>query len=267
MDNNLVVSPIIEELKEEVEKLRVELSMILLEHDELKYVICKEIETAYMILLGALEYEVFDCENRLARLKRKLAILQAKKNRQEKIDEEELKKIEFALDLEFEEFMKQLKDLWSKIDKAIDRTKLDVLSKEEAKEIKKLYRSIVKKLHPDMNPNLSDEQIKLFHKAVEAYENGDIKTLRMINDMCYDFDLSGEDALNKLLEEKERLKDLINTVLIRIEEIKQDFPYVVKDIIEDEEKLEKRRNELKEVIIRYQKYIMYYEEKIRNIME
>jgi hypothetical protein len=41
-------------LKAEVEKLRVEISMLLLERDELRFVICKNIETAYMLALGSL---------------------------------------------------------------------------------------------------------------------------------------------------------------------------------------------------------------------
>ena len=45
---NVIVFPDFEKLKSEVEKMRTELSMLLLERDELQFVICKNIETEYM---------------------------------------------------------------------------------------------------------------------------------------------------------------------------------------------------------------------------
>ena len=42
---------------------------------------------------------------------------------------------------------------------------------------KELYRKIVKKLHPDMNPNATEHDLELFHRAAKAYEEGDIMTL------------------------------------------------------------------------------------------
>lgn len=72
-------------LKAEVEKLRTELSMLLLEQDELVYVECKNIEMAYMLSLGNLEYQVYELHCAVLRLKRKTELIQAKKNRQEKV--------------------------------------------------------------------------------------------------------------------------------------------------------------------------------------
>ena len=59
-------------LKAEVEKLRVEISMLLLERDELRFVICKNIETAYMLALGSLEYKAFELNCDVLRIKRKI---------------------------------------------------------------------------------------------------------------------------------------------------------------------------------------------------
>lgn len=59
-------------LKAEVEKLRVEISMLLLERDELRFVICKNIETAYMLALGSLEYKAFELNCNVLRIKRKI---------------------------------------------------------------------------------------------------------------------------------------------------------------------------------------------------
>lgn len=44
---NVIIFPDFEKLKNEVEKMRTELSMLLLERDELQFVICKNIETEY----------------------------------------------------------------------------------------------------------------------------------------------------------------------------------------------------------------------------
>ena len=51
-NKGIILFPEFEKIKEEVEKIRVELSMLLLERDELKFVICKNIETEYMLSLG-----------------------------------------------------------------------------------------------------------------------------------------------------------------------------------------------------------------------
>jgi len=98
----------------------------------------------YMLELGKLEYKVFEAQCVFLRLKRKVELIQAKKNRQEKIV---LKQIEDVLDAEFAEFQKKLDEQINKINAAIERSRFDVLSDEEARELKKLYRRIIKALH------------------------------------------------------------------------------------------------------------------------
>ena len=61
----IIIFPEIENLQKEIERLRTELSMLLLERDELKYVQCKNIETAYMLALGSLEYKAYERINQL----------------------------------------------------------------------------------------------------------------------------------------------------------------------------------------------------------
>jgi len=144
MADNILLFPDFQKLKEEVEKLRIELSMLVLERDELRLVECKNIEMIYMLELGKLEYKVFEAQCVFLRLKRKVELIQAKKNRQEKIV---LKQIEDVLDAEFAEFQKKLDEQINKINAAIERSRFDVLSDEEARELKKLYRRIIKALH------------------------------------------------------------------------------------------------------------------------
>ncbi|NLK70995.1 MAG: hypothetical protein GX286_06110, partial [Clostridiales bacterium] len=103
--SNVIIFPDLEELKKEVEKMRIELSMLLLERDELQFVICKNIETEYMLKLGSIEYKAYEAQCAALRLKRKIELIQAKKNRQEKII---ISAIEETLDSEFAEYKKQL---------------------------------------------------------------------------------------------------------------------------------------------------------------
>ena len=84
-DSVIMLSQDFERLKSEVEKLRTELSMLVLERDELLLVECKNIETAYMLSIGALEYKAYEIECAVLRMKRKAELIQAKKNRQEKV--------------------------------------------------------------------------------------------------------------------------------------------------------------------------------------
>ena len=81
----VIVFPGVENLKKEVEKMRTELSMLLLERDELLLVICPNIETDYMLKLGSIEYKAYEAMCAMLRLKRKIELLQAKRNRQENI--------------------------------------------------------------------------------------------------------------------------------------------------------------------------------------
>lgn len=91
----IILHPDIENLKADVDRLRVELSMLVLEHDELLYQEGRNIEMEYMLSVGALEYKAYEIECTILRLKRKTELIQAKKNRQEKIN---LANIEETLD-------------------------------------------------------------------------------------------------------------------------------------------------------------------------
>lgn len=74
---NVIVFPDFEKLKSEVEKMRTELSMLLLERDELQFVICKNIETEYMLKLGSIEYKAYEAQCAALRLKRKIELIRS----------------------------------------------------------------------------------------------------------------------------------------------------------------------------------------------
>ena len=261
----MIIFPEFAALRDEVRKLRTVLSILVLERDELRYVECPNIETAYLMKLGALEYQAFEAKCAYLRLKRKVELLQAKRNRQEKPD---LKAIETQLDAEFADFREKLNEQIEKMNEAIRRNGLEVLSGDDTRELKRLYRRVVRALHPDLHPDISPEQLTLFHRAVEAYQNGDLATMRVIDAMASEPILpeSEDDAMTALIREHDRLKGLLDSVRQSIQDIKADYPYTLKAILLDEAKVQARKTELETLLAQLRELCAYYQERIRELL-
>ena len=266
----IIPFPDFQKFKEEIEKLRTELSMLVLERDELRFVICKNIEMEYiemeyMLKIGGLEYQAYEAECTFLRLKRKVELIQAKKNRQEKVI---LSVIEDALDHEFLEYQKRLDEQMDKMNDALERSKAEPLSEEESRELKILYRKVVKALHPDMNPEITDAQARLFDQAVSAYKNGDLPAMRLIDEMVGGGPVltDQENMAVKLSKEKDRLNSLLERVKKEIGKIKTEYPYTMKEFLEDSEKLERRREELEKILEQYQELAAFYRTKIEEML-
>lgn len=261
----IILFPEFVTLKAEVEKLRTEISMLLLERDELRLVVCKNIETAYMLAIGGLEYKAFELHCEVMRLKRKIDLIQAKKNRQEKVI---LSAIEEQLDEEFAEYQKQLDEQINKMNKALDHSKGRPLTDEETKEIKKVYRNIVKALHPDLHPDVTPAQVQLFQNAVQAYENGDLNSLRIISEMVAEpvIPEQSENGLTMLAKDKERLLRTLELIKEQISTIKSEYPYTMKDIVEDDAKIAEKKAEIEDTIAELKEAYDAYAARLKEML-
>lgn len=263
--NNVILFPDFEKLKNEVEKLRAELCERLYEYDELRFVICENIETDYMLKLGGLEYKAYEAQCEALRLKRKLELIQAKKNRQEKII---VSIIEATLDAEFAEYQAKLNEQIEKMNNALERNKAGKLSEKDDKELKTLYRKIVKTLHPDIKQDATEQEMRLFNNAVSAYKNGDLMSLRVINEMVSENTLQEKepDVMKHLANEKERLEGLIKSVYEKIHKIKSEYPFNMKEILEDSEKVAQKRTDLEKILSEYKEIAELYSAKIEELL-
>lgn len=219
-----------------------------------------------MLTFGSLEYKLYQAYCEYHRLRRKKELIQAKKNRQEKV---KIEAIEAQLDKEFEDYKEKLDKKIEELNQALERSRAERLSEKEAKEIKKLYKAIVKHLHPDLNPELTEAERELFSHATEAYKDGDLGTIQIIFAIVGSKQTKDELTFSKgsLEKEVQRLEGLVQKIQREIDLIKKNPPYTWQIYLEDEEKKEKKLQGLRQDLESFQTAIRIQKESIRHLME
>lgn len=262
----IVEFPDTKNLKEKIKTLRENLEELLIEKDNLESIVCENIKTKYTILFGGLEYRLYTAYCEYLRLRRKKDMIQAKKNREEKIN---IKAIEADLDNEFIEYKRKLDEKISEVNNALERSKLKALSKDETNEMKKLYRVIVKKLHPDLNPKITEAEKELFYRATECHKHGDLTAIRIIFEIVGSEEVKDETTTSptdSLEKEATRLETLVKSVQKDIEKIKSTEPYIWQVYLYDENKKNEKLNELEREIENFENAIRTQEEYIRELL-
>lgn len=232
-------------LIEEVKQLKEDIASLYEEKDELVYHICKNIETEYMSKIGVLEYKLYEFQCKILRIKRKIELYQLKINMQEKPNEKE---IEEKLDIEYKEYEKKLNKMSNDLQDALNRKNYGILSEKNSKELKSIYRKLIKKLHPDLNKENSEKSKNLLLQVTRAYENGDLETLKnleLLTDEIMEKENIEIGELDELKQSKEKYKIIINELLESIKKIKDSFPYNKKDFLNNDILVQKRKSELK----------------------
>ena len=135
--SNVIINPEYLKLIEKIKQLKEDIASLYEEKDELVYQTCKNIETEYMSKVGVLEYKLYEFQCKILRLKRKIELYQINIYRQEIPNEKE---IEEKLDIEYKEYEKKLNKMSNDIQEALNRKNYSVLSEEDGKELKNIYR-------------------------------------------------------------------------------------------------------------------------------
>lgn len=261
---DLITNPEQVRLREEIREMRNKIILLLQERDELLLVECKGIEARYMSLVGALEAEAFREELVYRRTKRKMEMLQSLANRREHADEE---KIEQLLDEEMAGFQQRLDDRMDTLNAMISGSGGGDVRIGTEEELRRLYHKVVKDLHPDLHPNLTDQEVEMFAWAQNAYENRDLGALQIIADAIRtDEDLPKDMSMGDLIQERNRLMDIAAEIREEIGRIKSEYPYTMKDLLSDREWVEQRRAELQDQIDNYIEIRKTYEGRIRELL-
>ena len=261
---SIEITPENKELRARYEMLKREFSELFSLKNEMISHDLPYLTSLYLELIGRKLYEVYCLSLELSILKQRMTLLQAYVNRNEVPD---VKAVDKKINVQFAEYQKRIEEEAKKLAAARDYLlKGSLLSEEETKELRTIYFMIVKRLHPDVNPNLNEEDKELFIKAQAAYEMLDLDSLRLIL-LSLDLDNPPPVEAYKLEEMVQKLTENVRELQSQIDKLNLEFPFILKEKLINEEwvksELESAQKEIeayKIEIEKYKKYVILLEE-------
>ncbi|MDR0597509.1 MAG: J domain-containing protein [Treponema sp.] len=256
--------PDYEKHQRKIRALKQDLAALLLEQHELEFHARKSIEAEYMEKIGSLEHKALELHCKTLRLRRKYELIAGAVDSLELI---ELSQIDMQLLREFSAHNERLSELMGRMNAALGRR--DALSGENAAELRRLYASLLKKLHPDLNPVQNEAAETLFSRAVSAYRNAALEELRDIDAAAAgrkELMDAPVGSMDRLLKTEERLGERIGALRESIGKLKNSYPCNKRDLLEDDTKLGEKTALLAGQIAEYRKICGNLEKRIAELL-
>ena len=233
---------------------------LLLKRDELR----KEAfqwNRAYTREFGDLILEVFRKKIECISKKKSIEYCQYFINHGKSIDQDALQEF---LRKEMEEYQAKLAEMI----KDNDAAKLsERIPESEILKIKKIYRRLVKLVHPDINPAMeTNEDLKeLWHRLTIAYNCNNLKEMQetevLINALIARLKLGPLDIKIPDIGKK------IGETEAEIERIKNTDPYRYKYIFDDKESVDEKKRSLRNELAEYEEYGKQLDEVLEGFVE
>jgi len=264
MTQALKLSAEIIELQKDIASLEQELGKVIFERDEMLNTVKPNLEAEYQKKIGYKELEHMETEITARRYKRQIELIRAAVNRQESIKEKEVNK---QLDNEFQEWYKKIKKQYQKVKEAENRLN-SFMSDDENEEFKKLYRQLVFKLHPDLNPNQTKDEENLWHRVQLTYKSGDLEEMRSLMIILEVQDSSVELPSSKDILQKWQTKLIkqIQKIINNMSELEQEFPFNIAGKLADKAWVNTKVERIQEQINQWQEKCEHYEALIKVLL-
>ena len=252
-----------EALTAKLEQLHLEFIDLFTRHKDMVENESVVLTSLYLEKLGRIQLELLEKQTEASRLKMKMNMIQAAINRNEQPD---LKAIDYEINVRLQNYYAQIQVQSAALDEARKVLSL-LISEEETQKLKEVFRLLCKRLHPDLNPNQTEEKKDLFIKVKAAY---DLQRLSDLQEILLYLDDSNKEKLNLISgdEKVERIKHLENQVSslkLKIDQLKQSFPFSIEELIYDEDYIVRKQEELRIQIKTAEEEIAKYSN-IINIM-
>jgi len=264
MTQALKLSSEIITIQEDIASLEQELGKVIFERDEMLNTVKPNLEAEYQKKIGYKELERMETEITARRYKRQLELIRAAVNRQESIEEKDIAK---QLDNDFQEWYKKINEQYEKVKEAEDRLN-NLMSDDDNVEFKTLYRKLVFKLHPDLNPNQTKDEENLWHRVQLTYKSGDLEEMRSLMIILEAQDSAVELPSSKdiLKKRKTKLTKQIQKIINNMSELEQAFPFNIVGKLADKAWVNTKVEEIQKQINQWQEKCEHYEALIKVLL-
>lgn len=244
----LTISPETMALRQEYEQLKSEFIKLYTERDRLNNEDRDDLYIRYVKLIGEDKYENFCLSVEVRALRMKVEMAQAAINRGSQPDVYEIQR---RVDEQLEDYYECIRQHAEALKQAREAKSISIY---DAKEMQQLFRMLVKRLHPDLHPELSEDMQDLFIQGKAAYRAHNLPLLREI---IMRLDINGD--MSDILHHEETIEQAIERLRLQndqmrseIAELKAMFPLNLRKqlhnptwIHEQQEQLKQERKQLK----------------------
>lgn len=202
----------------------------------------------YIRVFGELTMQVYKAMVECVRLKKSIIFCQTERNYGRKPDKDSLD--EYITEV-MEEYYEQLRKMADENKACIDA---ESVPEHEVLKLKKIYRDIAKKLHPDISPLTEKypELLELWYRLVTAYNCNSIREAEEVAALINGFlERSGEEHLEFVIPD---INERIAALEAEIQQIIATAPYNYREILCSSELAEEKKQSLNEELELYSEY-------------
>lgn len=250
-------------VQKEIAELRQQLEDMLLKRQRLIYDDGKDVEMDYMRQIGHLEYQLLQYRYQAMRARRQAALMQQNFARASEIDRE---KIQQRLDSEFRKYRVSLAQWEAAFARAEKRSQEKGLDGEEREELYSVYRQIITKLHPELNPNAFGRFSDILRQTAECFVKRDLDAMNRIAQTIADIPEENQGNLtgSRLEQRRSQLKESVANVRKEIERAEKSFPYNQKDLLQNPHAVKAVQRELRGQMSYYKELCDIYTQQLQQ---
>ncbi|MFM2136257.1 MAG: hypothetical protein RL021_1657 [Bacteroidota bacterium] len=222
----------------------------------------------YLQLVGSAHLGLLQLRLEAFELKRKSEMIRSYVNRGEEVL---IEVIDTLLSAEMKAEREKIEAEARRIQAAQSFFGSPVLTDKQSAELKKLYYELARILHPDLNPEQTAERAELWLQVAEAYRNGDLERLRVLQLLAQEnaspADASVATGLEELKSKVERLQAALDRVVENVAVIKEAFPYSHIEKLDDPDWLAEQHAYIRKSTEAVEEEIRMYRQLIDALLE
>ncbi len=263
------VGPTAEELRHAIREVRADILDIVTAIEDIRLQQFPQIYNDYAIKIGCWEKELLEAEVAARRSKRRYALMQAQVNQG---NAPQYENIETQLDEEFADWTERAEEAQAAYEQALAWHLARVpMAPADTEELHKLYRTLMKRLHPDVHVGEDEKRAEYFALAQNAYRDGDLKVLRSLETATRRFDpkddLEGEDNTNALATELELQEVERSAMQKQLEELENSEDMQLGKLLQDPDWVTARTEELKAAVEQWESVQREYDARVARLKE